>query len=253
MNSSSIASTLPRFRIASVSALAVMLALLSACKKADTTSAAPAETAQAQAEPAAVASSAPVGLDTDEQRVSYGIGYGMGMDMSRQSGFTADAEALKAGISDGLVAADPRVKQADLQAAFQAIQAKMDALAAAASAVQQEYLDKNKEREGVTVTDSGLQYEVITSGSGEKPSATDTVVVAYKGMLIDGTEFDSSDNAEFPVNQVIPGWTEALQLMSVGDKWKLAIPAGIAYGPQARPRIPANSTLLFEVELKEIK
>jgi FKBP-type peptidyl-prolyl cis-trans isomerase len=109
----------------------------------------------------------------------------------------------------------------------------------------------------VKTTASGLQYKVITEGKGDKPKASDTVVVNYKGTLVDGTEFDSSykrgEPATFPVNQVIPGWTEALQMMPVGSKWELAIPPALAYGENAPPEIGPNQALVFEVELMSIK
>lgn len=119
------------------------------------------------------------------------------------------------------------------------------------------FLAANAKKAGVMTTPSGLQYTVIKSGSGDSPKATDTVSVTYTGTLIDGTVFDSSSqhggSASFPVNQVIPGWTEALQMMKVGDKWKLFIPANLAYGPQSPgPQIPANSALIFDVELLSI-
>ncbi|MCG6187031.1 FKBP-type peptidyl-prolyl cis-trans isomerase [Maribellus maritimus] len=119
------------------------------------------------------------------------------------------------------------------------------------------FLEQNKSREGVQVTESGLQYEVLTEGTGDKPAAEDQVRVHYHGTLIDGTVFDSSvergEPTVFRVNQVIPGWTEALQLMSVGSKWKIYIPASLAYGERgAGADIGPNSTLIFEVELLEI-
>jgi FKBP-type peptidyl-prolyl cis-trans isomerase len=120
-----------------------------------------------------------------------------------------------------------------------------------------EFLEKNKTRAGVKVTASGLQYEILVTGKGPKAKSTDTVVVRYHGTLVDGTVFDSSvergDTAEFAVTGVIQGWVEALQLMAAGDKWKLYIPAGLGYGPRAAGKIPANSTLVFEVELVSIK
>jgi len=119
------------------------------------------------------------------------------------------------------------------------------------------YLEDNAKKEGVTVTDSGLQYSVITKADGPKPKASDTVTVHYVGTLIDGTEFDSSikrgQPATFPLNQVIPGWTEGLQLMSVGEKYHFVIPANLAYGEQGAGSIPGGSTLLFDVELLDIK
>lgn len=119
-----------------------------------------------------------------------------------------------------------------------------------------EFLEKNKSAEGVKVTASGLQYKVEKEGEGKTPSKTDTVKAHYKGTLIDGTQFDSSYDrgqpAEFPVQGVIPGWSEALQMMKVGSKYKLFIPPELAYGASGRPGIPANSVLVFEVELVDI-
>ena len=115
---------------------------------------------------------------------------------------------------------------------------------------------KNKDKGDVKTLESGLQYQVITAGDGAKPGENDTAKVHYKGTLIDGTEFDSSYKrdkpAEFPVKAVIPGWTEALQLMKKGGKWKLWIPSELAYGERGRPSIPPNSVLIFEVELLDI-
>lgn len=120
------------------------------------------------------------------------------------------------------------------------------------------FLEENKKKEGIVVTESGLQYEVISNGTGPKPLAEDTVVVHYTGTLIDGKVFDSSvergEPATFPVNGVIPGWTEALMLMNEGSKWKLYIPSELAYGPNQRSEdIKANSVLVFEVELVDVK
>jgi len=120
-----------------------------------------------------------------------------------------------------------------------------------------EFLAANGKREGVTTTESGLQYEILVAADGAKPAVTDTVTTHYHGTFIDGNVFDSSvtrgEPASFPVNGVIGGWTEALQLMSVGSKWRLFIPPELAYGSKARPGIPANSTLIFDVELLGIR
>lgn len=207
------------------------------------------------------ASAAPAVITSVEQKVSYGIGYNMGGGLSRDDTLKVDQAALIAGITDGLAKAKTRVPEAELEAAFMAVQQQMAAAAAAAGekqlALGNEYLAKNKAKPGVTVTASGLQYEVLKSGSGPKPMATSTVKVHYHGTLIDGKVFDSSverkEPIEFALNEVIPGWTEGLQLMSVGDKWKFTIPPAIAYGPRGKGDIPGNSVLIFEVELLEIK
>lgn len=208
------------------------------------------------------AQNAPAGdIKSDDQKVSYGIGYNMGAGLSRDGALTVDQAALIAGITDGLAKAKTRVPEAELETAFMAVQQKMAAAAVAAGekqlALGNEYLAKNKAKPGVTVTASGLQYEVLKSGSGPKPTESSTVKVHYHGTLIDGKVFDSSvernEPIEFSVTGVIPGWTEALQLMSVGDKWKLTLPSAIAYGPRGKGDIPPNAVLIFEVELLEIK
>jgi FKBP-type peptidyl-prolyl cis-trans isomerase FkpA len=121
----------------------------------------------------------------------------------------------------------------------------------------EKYLADNAKKEGVTVTESGLQYEVMVQGDGDMPVATDVVKVHYKGTLLDGTEFDSSYSRDepttFPLNRVIAGWTEGLQLMPVGSKYKFTIPSELAYGDRDLGKIPANSTLIFDVELLEIQ
>lgn len=214
-------------------------------------------------QPASTAPAAGTASDikSTDQKVSYGIGYNMGANLGREKNLQVDKAALLAGIEDGLAGAKTRIPESELQAAFTAIQQKATAAMAAEGEKQlaagNAYLAKNKARPGVKTTASGLQYEVLTQGMGRKPKATDTVRVHYHGTLIDGTVFDSSvqrgQPAEFAVNGVIPGWTEALQLMPQGSKWKLFVPPGIAYGPQARGNIPPNSVLVFEVELLGIK
>ena len=137
------------------------------------------------------------------------------------------------------------------------LQAKQEELGKVAAEAGEKFLAENAEKDGIVVTESGLQYEIITEGSGEKPSAESTVSTHYHGTLIDGTVFDSSvergQPAQFPVNRVIAGWTEALQMMPVGSKWRLYIPHNLAYGPQGSGgAIAPYSALIFDVELLEI-
>lgn len=225
-----------------------------------------------KAEQAPEETSAPLQLDTLEKKVSYLVGY----DASRNHGrieFNMDSESTAAGIEDQLAGKESRISEEELQAVMQEFQAyvmekqkeiqakeaEANKLVADANAKEGEaFLAENGAKEGVTTTDSGLQYKVITEGTGDKPGAADRVTVHYRGTLIDGTEFDSSfgrgEPATFGVNQVIKGWTEALQLMPEGSKWELYIPADLAYGPGgAPPEIGPNSTLLFEVELLSIE
>jgi FKBP-type peptidyl-prolyl cis-trans isomerase len=200
-------------------------------------------------------------LDTVDQRVSYGIARNMGANIARQGGVEVDLGAFLIGLQDGLSNLKPRVSEADLKAAFETAQERAEAFAAENSSklasVGNAFLAENKTRPGVTVTDSGLQYEVLRAGTGTKPSADQTVEVHYHGTLVDGTVFDSSvqrgQTISFPVTGVIPGWVEALQLMQVGAKWKLFIPSALGYGDQGQGPIPPASVLIFEVELVGIQ
>ena len=222
-------------------------------------------------EPAAVSQDEVV-LDSDAQKSSYVIGTDIGGRLGSQ-GFDIDQAALFAGLEDSLTGAEPRLSQEEAQAAITQVIEEQQARAAqqreaaeterAATAEKnraegEAFLAANKEKEGVVTTESGLQYKVIVEGSGEKPTAEDTVQVHYRGTLIDGTEFDSSyargEPAEFKVNQVIAGWTEALQLMSEGAKWELYIPSDLAYGSRgAGSDIGPDAVLVFEVELLKAK
>ncbi|MDF3931101.1 FKBP-type peptidyl-prolyl cis-trans isomerase [Pseudomonas citronellolis] len=199
-------------------------------------------------------------LSTDEARVSYGIGRQLG-DQLRENpvpGMTLDA--VLAGLSDAFASVESRVPVEQLSASFQVIrermQAEAQAKADAAAAEGKAYLVENAKREGVTVLPSGLQYEVLVAGEGAKPSREDTVRTHYHGTLVDGSVFDSSyqrgQPAEFPVGGVIAGWVEALQLMNTGSKWRLHVPAELAYGAQSVGSIPPHSTLVFDVELLDI-
>lgn len=198
---------------------------------------------------------------TVEQRVSYGIGLQMGDQLKNEPFEGLEVEAVLEGLSDALNDADRQVAPAELQVAFQEISARIQAQQAerakTMAADGEKFLAENAERPEITVTESGLQYEIITEGNGEKPSRTSTVRTHYHGTLIDGKVFDSSVQrgtpAEFPVNGVIAGWTEALQLMGVGSKWRLYLPYSLAYGEKgAGGDIGPYQALIFDVELLDI-
>lgn len=198
---------------------------------------------------------------TTEQRVSYGIGRQMG-DQLRSNPFDGiDANAVAQGVIDSLSGNPSAVEPALLEAAFniihEQIQAKQAEQGKEQSADGEAFLTENAKREDITVTASGLQYEVLNAGDGDKPVSSSTVRTHYHGTLIDGTVFDSSvdrdEPAEFPVNGVIAGWTEALQLMGVGSKWRLFVPYQLAYGERgAGGAIGPYASLIFEVELLAI-
>jgi FKBP-type peptidyl-prolyl cis-trans isomerase FklB len=219
---------------------------------------------------------APLVLKTDKQKQSYAIGQSIGQGVQKnfqRDGIDVDPAILARAIRDALTNAKPAMTDEESKATLDAlktqIMAKREATAKAAQAEAQvqgdankkagdAFLADNKTKDGVVTLPSGLQYKVITAGTGPKPAATDTVVCNYRGTLIDGKEFDASAKhggpASFPVNGVIKGWTEALQLMPVGSKWQLFIPPNLAYGPQgAGADIGPNSTLVFDVELLSIK
>jgi len=165
-------------------------------------------------------------------------------------------EVLK-GMRDSLSGAETRLSSDEAQAKFQeAYEALIEKRNSEAMQKETEFLAENSKKSGVLITASGLQYEVIEEGNGPKPQSSDTVKVNYEGRLIDGTVFDSSYErgtpAEFPLEWVIPGWTEGIQLMGVGSKYKLYIPSELAYGPNGGGPIPPYSPLIFDVELIEI-
>ena len=200
-------------------------------------------------------------FETIEQRVSYGVGRQLG-DQLRSNPFKEfDISAVQAGLADAIGNATSQVSDEDLNEAFSVISKKMQELEQAAakekSAEGEAYLVENAKRDEVTVTESGLQYEVLTTGEGEKPTAASTVRTHYHGTFINGDVFDSSVDrgqpAEFPVGGVIAGWTEALQMMPEGSKWRLYVPYNLAYGEQgSQGSIPPYSTLVFDVELLAI-
>ncbi|QNS15627.1 FKBP-type peptidyl-prolyl cis-trans isomerase [Mannheimia bovis] len=201
-----------------------------------------------------------VALDSVEAKGGYGIGLQIGQQLLG-SGMDVNAEAVARGIYDVLNNNEPAIDLNEVTAALQELGQRAEAAQAEAfkaiDAENKAFLEENKKAKGVVVTESGLQYEILTEGTGGKPTATSTVRVHYTGSLIDGTVFDSSvkrgQPAEFPVGGVIRGWTEALQLMPVGSKWRLTIPQELAYGERgAGASIPPFATLVFEVELLDI-
>ena len=195
---------------------------------------------------------------TIELRASYGVGRQMGEQIASNPFEGVDAEAVAHGVIDALTGKESCVPRAALEEAFRTIgtrmQEKQEQQAKAQAKVGETFLAENAKKAGVTVTASGLQYEILVVGTGEKPSAASRVKTHYHGTLIDGTVFDSSvargEPIDFPVGGVIAGWTEALQLMPVGSKWRLYIPHQLAYGERgAGASIAPFSALIFEVEL----
>ncbi len=204
-------------------------------------------------------------LKNQKDRLSYVIGMDIGTNLKNQS-VEINPDLLLKGLKDGLsgnkpLMSDQEIKEtiAEFQKEMQAKQEEMAKKMGEKNKKEGEaFLAENRKKEGVVTLASGLQYKVLKKGSGKKPKLTDTVTTHYKGTLIDGTEFDSSyrrgQPATFPVNGVITGWTEALQLMEEGAKWQLFIPPQLAYGERgAGPRIGPNATLIFEVELISIQ
>ena len=186
---------------------------------------------------------------------SYLIGFRQAESIAAQGGDIIDMQAYALGAKDAIAGVESQVPVEQEEMLMSVLS---DALVQQKATSGEAYMAENAARPEVTTTESGLQYEVLAEGSGPKPSATDTVVTHYHGTLLDGTIFDSSVDrgspASFPVNRVIAGWTEALQMMGVGSKWRLVIPPELAYGERgAGGAIPPNATLVFEVELLEIQ
>ena len=213
---------------------------------------------------------APV-LETEIQKQAYGLGASIGSYMQRnldehdKLGLALDKELIVRGFVDS-INDKAVIEQEEIQALLtnleQTMKAKQQEMSVKEAKESLEsglkFLEENAKKDGVKVTESGIQYSVLTEGTGEKPVATDTVKVHYKGTFLNGDTFDSSydrgEPAVFPLNRVIRGWTEGVQLMSVGAKYKFTIPSDLAYGPNGNPpRIPGNSVLEFEIELLEIQ
>ncbi len=212
-----------------------------------------------QAEPGANAA-----LDTDDQKASYAIGLDMGRNLQPAES-RLDINAFLKGVRDAMAAAEPALPQEELNTALQAFSqaiqeeqmAARDSMGNANLAAGEAYLAENGAKDGVITTESGLQYEVLEQGTGAMPTAENTARLHYRGTLIDGTEFDSSyergEPAVFPVGGLISGFSEALQLMNEGSKFRVVIPSDIGYGPQgSQGAIGPNAVLIFEIELLEV-
>jgi len=228
--------------------------------------------APAAEQPAAKAPNADPGLKSDKQKASYTIGVNIGNSLKRDN-IEVDMQALARGLADAVSGKKPALSETEMRQAMMALQkelrarqeaemkervAKMKALAAENQKKAQAFLAANKAKAGIKTTPSGLQYQVVKEGEGPTPKATDTVKVHYRGTLVDGSEFDSSykrgEPAKFPVNRVIKGWVEALQLMKVGGKWRLYVPPKLGYGEfGSGPKIGPNEVLIFDVELLGIE
>jgi FKBP-type peptidyl-prolyl cis-trans isomerase len=203
--------------------------------------------------------------ETPKEKASYGIGVSIGKSL-KKDGAEVDLEQLFKGLQDALLGRKQALEDSEIREALAAFQKETQAKMLDRAKTQGEknkkegaaFLDEHKKKEGVKTTPSGLQYKIIKAGTGKKPKATDTVTTHYRGTLIDGTEFDSSyarsEPTSFRVNQVIKGWTEALQMMPAGSKWQIVIPSELAYGEQgAGPDIGPHSVLIFDIELISIQ
>ncbi|MFZ9504996.1 MAG: FKBP-type peptidyl-prolyl cis-trans isomerase [Cyclobacteriaceae bacterium] len=198
-------------------------------------------------------------LDSEAKKASYAVGVVLAKNVKQNSPDSLDLDAVFKGFYDVWNEKKTQLTEQECQdAVTKALSAASERKSAGAKKAGEDFLAENAKKEGVKSTSSGLQYKVITAGSGKSPGPTSEVTVHYSGKLIDGTEFDSSykrgEPATFPLNGVIPGWTEALQLMKEGDKWTIFIPQSLGYGSQgAGGAIPPFSTLVFDVELIKVK
>jgi FKBP-type peptidyl-prolyl cis-trans isomerase FklB len=252
---------MPKLFTATITLLTTATVLLGSAlaQQGATTQSAPA--AKAPASGSASSSTLP----TQKDKLSYAIGMNIGKNLHRD-GVDIDPSILSQGLKDGLAGGQTKMTDQEAQAAVAELQTSLrkkqeEKMSQSAETNKKEgdtFLAANKSKEGIVTLPSGLQYKILKAGTGPKPTATDSVVCNYRGTLIDGTEFDSSykrgQPATFPVNGVIKGWTEALQLMPVGSKWQLFVPPDLAYGTRgAGNEIPPNATLIFEVELESIQ
>lgn len=214
---------------------------------------------------ASIAATGGTSLDTDTDKLSYSIGVDLGKNFKKQS-IEINPQAMANGMQDAMSSKDLKLTEQQMKEVLDKFQKELLARrntefnkkASENKAKGEAFLEENKQKEGVVTLPSGLQYKVIKQGSGDKPSKSDTVTVEYTGRLIDGKVFDSSEKigkpATFKVSQVIPGWTEALQLMPAGSEWEVYIPSGLAYGPRSvGGPIGPNETLIFKIHLLSVK
>jgi FKBP-type peptidyl-prolyl cis-trans isomerase len=236
-----------RARLAGLVGVA-MAAVLAGCQDAGNSA--------AEAEPAARPA-----LADDAAKASYSLGYLFADNVARQFGDDIEVEAFILGVRDQLAGEEGVVDEMEAQRVLNALVESRQAAALAEASGNLDaglkFLEDNSQRDGVVTLPSGLQYEVLNAGEGTSPVAEDTVTTHYEGRLIDGTVFDSSyergEPATFPLNRVIPGWTEGLQLMAPGAKYRLYVPSELAYGDRPAGTIPPNSTLIFDVELLQVE
>ncbi|MBF0673755.1 FKBP-type peptidyl-prolyl cis-trans isomerase [Pseudomonas sp.] len=203
-----------------------------------------------------------VELETPAQKASYGIGLNMGKSLAQEGMDDLDSKAVALGIEDAIGKKEQRIKDEELMEAFASLQERAEerllTMQGENAEAGKKFLEENGKREGVITTASGLQYEIVKKAEGAQPKVDDIVTVHYEGRLTDGSVFDSSiergSPIDLPVGGVIPGWVEGLQLMHVGEKFKLYIPSELAYGEQSpSPMIPPSSVLVFDLELLAIK
>jgi FKBP-type peptidyl-prolyl cis-trans isomerase len=221
-----------------------------------------------KAKAATTSKTTPPALTTKKDKFSYALGMSQGTGMAtnfHKLGVEFNPALIIQGLKDGLAGGKTQLTEEEARAIIMEVQndvqkqqqEKVKQLGDTNKKEGDAFLAANKAKEGVVTLPSGLQYKILTAGTGPKPALTDTVSCNYRGTFVNGTEFDSSYKGgkpvSFPVNGVIKGWTEALQLMPVGSKWQLFIPSDLAYGPGGRPGMPPNSTLVFEVELLSVQ
>ncbi|WP_028866044.1 FKBP-type peptidyl-prolyl cis-trans isomerase [Psychromonas aquimarina] len=200
-------------------------------------------------------------LESDEHKVSYSMGWQFGYHLLSHNFDGLDLDVTIAGMLDCFTAKKAPITDQQVESAFKTIVGRVEAQrqkeAARQAGRSQAFMSENALKPGIIMTDSGLQYKVVEMGKGRRAGVVDNVIVHYHGMLINGDVFDSSiergEAAEFPIQGVIPGWTEVLQLMPQGSKWRVYVPAELAYGQAGKaPQIPGNAALIFDLELIEV-